>query len=63
MSICLLSHGNQDYIQGIDGEGIHIQEIIRIFGSKACPAMNQKPKLFFTNACRGLNELRCVEVF
>merc|ERR1712000_586103 len=61
MCIILLSHGNEDFIQGVDGEGIHIRDIVQTFNSKNCPAMKGKPKLFITNACRGYNELASVE--
>ena len=62
MCICLLSHGENDFIHGIDGQGMHINDIRQIFDSKNCSAMTGKPKLFFTNACRGLNEPRRKEV-
>ena len=62
MCICLLSHGNEDFIQGVDGEGMHIRDIVDIFNSKNCPGMKRKPKLFLTNACRGLHELSGVKV-
>lgn len=61
LSICLLSHGDQNDIKGVDGEGIHIQDIIGVFGSENCQEMIGKPKLFFINACRGQNDLRRVK--
>ncbi|KAH7944013.1 hypothetical protein HPB52_014301 [Rhipicephalus sanguineus] len=52
--VILMSHGNQDTIQGVDGEELHlINSVYAQFNDEKCPALKGKPKLFFIQACRG----------
>ncbi|KAL1478814.1 hypothetical protein MTO96_052363, partial [Rhipicephalus appendiculatus] len=52
--IILMSHGNQDTIEGVDNEELHlIDDVYAKFNNKNCPALQGKPKLFFIQACRG----------
>ena len=55
MAICILSHGKNDQILGVDLKYVENIEtkIVEIFGTKNCPGMADKPKLFILNACRG----------
>jgi len=51
--LCILSHGSQGSIYGTDGEEIEIDKIMEQFDGKNCPALKDKPKLFFIQACQG----------
>ncbi|KAL1478815.1 hypothetical protein MTO96_052364 [Rhipicephalus appendiculatus] len=52
--VILMSHGDQDTIQGVDGEALHlINDVYAQFNNENCPALQGKPKLFFIQACRG----------
>ena len=50
MSVCVLSHGDENCIKTIDGQGIRLDEVKHFFDSRNCPSMNGKPKLFVRNA-------------
>lgn len=50
--VCFISsHGNTDEIQGIDAKLISVEEIVGQF--KGNSTLAGKPKLFFTQSCRG----------
>ena len=49
----ILSHGNQDGIEGVDGEHVQLRDLAKQLESDKCPALKGKPKLFFVQACRG----------
>lgn len=51
--LCLLSHGEEGYIFGTDGKRIPLDEIFLLFDNHRCPALLNKPKVFFIQACRG----------
>ena len=51
--ICLLSHGEEGYMFGTDGKKIPLEEIFLLFDNRHCPALLNKPKIFFIQACRG----------
>ena len=53
--ICFISsHGNKGGILGTDGQVIPVEEIVDQFkASKKFPSLINKPKLFFTQNCRG----------
>ncbi|XP_042560347.1 uncharacterized protein LOC122129488 isoform X2 [Clupea harengus] len=50
---CVLSHGNEKGVFGIDHEIITVKEINSLFSPQNCPALANKPKVFFFQACRG----------
>ena len=56
----IMSHGNDNYVQGIDGtevanDGMHIQEeAVAHFANNKCPSLKNKPKLFFLDFCRNV---------
>ncbi|XP_059148371.1 uncharacterized protein LOC131935747 [Physella acuta] len=60
----VLSHGDEtwtgptrkDMIYGTDGEGLATDQILELFNDKWCPALRDKPRLFFLQACRGDKE-------
>ena len=62
MCVCLLSHGDENCIKTVDGQGIRLDDVKHFFDSKNCPSMNGKPKLFIRNACRGRNVLRNINI-
>ncbi len=52
--ICFISsHGNEGGILGSDGQTIPAEAIVDNFTNKGCTLVN-KPKLFFTQNCRGV---------
>ena len=53
--ICFISsHGNEGGILGTDGQVIPVEEIVDQFkASRKFPSLINKPKLFFTQNCRG----------
>ncbi|NWJ01909.1 CASPA protein, partial [Crypturellus undulatus] len=55
---CILSHGDSGAIYGKDGELISIRTIMSYFTAKKCPALAEKPKLFFIQACQG-KKIQC----
>ncbi|XP_059832928.1 uncharacterized protein LOC132398015 [Hypanus sabinus] len=50
----LSSHGADGLIYGADGKPVHLRDIYSMFTEKACPALAGKPKIFFVQACRGM---------
>jgi len=51
--LVLLTHGSQGSIFGIDGEKVRIEFITTLFDGNHCPQLQNKPKLFFIQACQG----------
>ncbi|KAK7471433.1 hypothetical protein BaRGS_00035921 [Batillaria attramentaria] len=51
--LCMLSHGEEGYVFGTDGKRIPLDEIFLLFDNHRCPALMNKPKIFFIQACRG----------
>ncbi|CAG5133914.1 unnamed protein product, partial [Candidula unifasciata] len=51
--ICLLSHGEEEYIFGTDGKRIPLNEIFMLFDNTNCKGLLGKPKVFIIQACRG----------
>ena len=47
---CVLSHGQENVVLGVDGEPLPIREITSAFSH--CSALLRKPKLFFIQACQ-----------
>jgi len=59
VAVCVLSHGRRlngvDEILGVDGVGMDRKKIIGMFADATkCPNLQKKPKLFFFQACRGI---------
>ena len=63
-AVCILSHGerteNTDKVLGVDGEGIVLDEIFRLFSGDKCRSLVNKPKLFFLQCRRDRQEDRGV---
>ncbi|XP_050800148.1 caspase-2 isoform X2 [Gopherus flavomarginatus] len=51
--VALLSHGIEGGIYGVDGKLLQLQEIFTLFDNANCPSLQNKPKMFFIQACRG----------
>ncbi|KAF6275846.1 caspase 2 [Rhinolophus ferrumequinum] len=51
--VALLSHGVDGGIYGVDGRLLQLQEVFQIFDNANCPSLQNKPKMFFIQACRG----------
>lgn len=50
---CILSHGKNGVVTGIDGEQLSIKEITRTFKATEQSALTGKPKVFLIQACQG----------
>ncbi|XP_023795351.1 caspase-2 isoform X2 [Cyanistes caeruleus] len=51
--IALASHGVEGGVYGSDGKLLELQEVFRLFDNANCPNLQNKPKMFFIQACRG----------
>jgi len=51
--LVLLTHGSQGSIFGVDGDRVRIEDITTLFDGNHCPHLQNKPKLFFIQACQG----------
>lgn len=51
--ICILSHGNKGEIFTSDSIPVPLEEIQSYFDGTSCPALKDKPKLFFLQVCQG----------
>lgn len=59
---CFLSHGDEGSILGVDDEAVGIRQLTRLFNGQQCPSLVDKPKLFFIQACQGVNEQQAVSI-
>uniref|UniRef100_A0A3Q3WWQ6 Caspase-8 n=1 Tax=Mola mola TaxID=94237 RepID=A0A3Q3WWQ6_MOLML len=53
---CILSHGRENAVLGIDGKPFSIKDIIRTFKATTQSTLTGKPKMFLFQACRGREE-------
>ena len=52
--ICIiLTHGDARVLVGSDGLFINVETIVGCFNNFHCPALINKPRMFFIQACRG----------
>uniref|UniRef100_A0A674JEU0 Caspase family p20 domain-containing protein n=1 Tax=Terrapene triunguis TaxID=2587831 RepID=A0A674JEU0_9SAUR len=52
--ITLMSHGrSHGLIQGKDGDTVDLDDIFALFNNIQCPKLQEKPKIFIIQACRG----------
>ncbi|KAJ7393289.1 hypothetical protein OS493_006258 [Desmophyllum pertusum] len=50
----IMSHGgDRDKIYGVDGRSVRIEELMSEFIATKCPTLQNKPKLFIFQSCRG----------
>ncbi|XP_037746136.1 caspase-14 isoform X1 [Chelonia mydas] len=60
--IALMSHGrSHGLIQGKDGDTVDLDDIFALFNNVQCPKLQEKPKIFIIQACRGGKEDHGVE--
>uniref|UniRef100_A0A8C2RXL7 Caspase-14-like n=1 Tax=Capra hircus TaxID=9925 RepID=A0A8C2RXL7_CAPHI len=52
--VTLMSHGEEGFIKMKDGEKVSLEDIFEMFNNKNCPALQEKPKIFIIQACRGV---------
>ncbi|XP_069098758.1 caspase-2 [Pleurodeles waltl] len=51
--VALLSHGVEGAVYGSDGSLFQLHEVFQLFDNANCPSLQNKPKMFFIQACRG----------
>ncbi|XP_078511975.1 caspase-2 isoform X2 [Lissotriton helveticus] len=51
--VALLSHGVEGAVYGTDGSLFQLHEVFQLFDNANCPNLQNKPKMFFIQACRG----------
>lgn len=56
--VCLLSHGVEGAVYGTDGQLLQLDWVFKAFDNARCPLLQNKPKMFFIQACRG-EEMDC----
>ncbi|KAM6967735.1 caspase-2 [Aplochiton taeniatus] len=56
--VCLLSHGVEGAVYGTDGQLLQLDWVFEAFDNARCPLLQNKPKMFFVQACRG-EEMDC----
>lgn len=55
VACCILSHGQEGCVYGVDGITVNIKKLMEPFIGSKCPTLAEKPKLFFIQACQGTN--------
>jgi caspase 2 len=51
--VIVLTHGGNDYINGVDGSKINTHDFWACFNSASAPLLAGKPKFFIMQSCRG----------
>ena len=51
--VCILSHGSEGKVYGVDGVDVEIRTLKYLFNSRNCPGLYGKPKMFIVQACQG----------
>ncbi|XP_003737223.2 caspase-2 [Galendromus occidentalis] len=51
--LIMMSHGEVNHIYGNDYNLVKLQDIFEKFNNYNCPALRERPKLFFIQSCRG----------
>ena len=50
--LVVMSHGHKGCVYGIDENPVLFEEIRKLFKPKVCPSLENKPKIFFFQACQ-----------
>ena len=50
---CILTHGCAKGLYGTDGKTLHMAHVTKLYGGLSCQTLQNKPKLFFLQCCRG----------
>lgn len=53
--VVVLTHGEYDYLTGVDGDKVYSHGFISALDAKNAPNLAGKPKIFIFQACRGGN--------
>ncbi|XP_068429231.1 caspase-8 [Clinocottus analis] len=59
---CILSHGKEGCVYGVDGKTVKIEDLKEPFNGLKCASLAEKPKLFFIQACQGTSEQKPVHI-
>ncbi|NXA05986.1 CASP8 protein, partial [Sapayoa aenigma] len=59
---CVLSHGKKGIIYGVDGQEVPIWKLTIPFTVQNCNSLAGKPKVFFIQACQGVNSHKGVTI-
>ncbi|XP_041806892.1 caspase-8 [Chelmon rostratus] len=59
---CILSHGQEGSVYGVDGRTVAIEDLMAPFNGFNCSSLAEKPKLFFIQACQGTGEQKAVYI-
>ncbi|XP_072541205.1 caspase-8 [Salminus brasiliensis] len=51
---CVLTHGYDGGVYGVDGQKVELRELMKPLDGHHCASLIDKPKLFFIQACRGI---------
>ncbi|XP_070770276.1 caspase-8 [Enoplosus armatus] len=59
---CVLSHGLEGSVYGVDGNTVQLKELMEPVNGSKCSSLANKPKLFFIQACQGNKEQKAVYI-
>ncbi|XP_029315592.1 caspase-8 isoform X2 [Cottoperca gobio] len=59
---CVLSHGKEGSVHGVDGDTVKIKELMEPVNGSKCASLAKKPKLFFIQACQGTSAQSAVHI-
>ncbi|KAM8924705.1 caspase-2 [Pelodytes ibericus] len=51
--VAILSHGVDGAVYGADGQLVQLKDVFTVLDNAHCPHLQNKPKMFFIQACRG----------
>ncbi|XP_044534060.1 caspase-14-like [Gracilinanus agilis] len=51
--VTLMAHGGKGFIKTRSDERVNLSDIFEMFNNENCPALQEKPKIFVIQACRG----------
>ncbi|XP_061163376.1 caspase-3-like [Saccostrea echinata] len=54
--LIILTHGDDQGVCGIDGVSVPVTTLTEMFEPNNCPDLNEKPKIFLIQACRGVKK-------
>lgn len=60
--VCILSHGDENVVQGTDSINLNIDELKYKFNSNDCPSLKNKPKIWIIQACQGHVSQKPIEI-
>ncbi|CAL8345295.1 unnamed protein product [Boreogadus saida] len=54
----VLSHGLEGGVYGVDGKSVQLEKLKGYVNGEQCHSLRGKPKLFFIQACQGIEEVK-----